>query len=696
MNPQQPGQPQNPQQPPHPAATQPLPPGYAPPPGYPIQMPQGYPQGYPMPQGYPPQMPGYPPGYPMPQGYPQGYPMPQGYPPQMPGYPPGYMPTMPMPAMMPPPAPANGAVPAAPKPASAAVPVAMPAPSAVAPSMPPPSGAAPMMPAPSTPMAIATAAPTDDGTPVAFVEHQEGEVYHPPALTHIEVGPPPNKFVQMWRKVGASSLLVSILVHAGLGVLALFIVFSTGVMDKQVDFLPGGGTAQGAKASADLQHKVQQKKRSSINKTMPMKKLVSTSMNSAITLPEAPPDSLDMPDVSAMMGGGALGASGGFGTGGAGGGFGKGMGMGGAAGFVTLPPSMRARCSTQERLEKLRQNGGSPECEAAVSASLEWLKGKQNADGSWGRNNKCAMTGLALLCYLGRCETPESPFYGDNVMKGIMFLIETQKTNKHKMFSQTLKGNAPVYEHGIATYALGEMYTLARLGSKSLPGMREAFEQGVKIIIDNQQDSGSWVYDTENGFYAGKKSREDLSVAGWQFQALKAAKNTSLKIDGLHSAITKMTKYFEDKQSKDGGFGATNRDGGYNQWSLSGVGILGLQTMAKGKTTPVKKGIKFLTEFLTAEPLDWNKNCNLYCWYYYTQAFFQQGGDDWKFYNQQFLPQILSAQQSDGSFKRGRPNMPSGDAADEIYRQCLCTLQLEVFYRYLKVGDREESSFFDK
>ncbi|MBL9178908.1 MAG: hypothetical protein JNM65_12680, partial [Verrucomicrobiaceae bacterium] len=436
--------------------------------------------------------------------------------------------------------------------------------------------------------------------------------------------------------------------------------------------------------------------RSSINKTMPMKKLVSTSMNSAITLPEAPPDALDMPDVSAMMGGGALGASGGFGTGGAGGGFGKGMGMGGAAGFVTLPPSMRSRCSTQERLEKLRQNGGTPECEAAVSASLEWLKSKQNADGSWGRTNKCAMTGLALLCYLGRCETPESPFFGDNVMKGILFLIEAQKANKYKLFSQSQKGNAPVYEHGIATYALGEMYTLARLGSKSLPGMREAFEQGVKIIIDNQQTSGSWVYDGETGFYAGKNSREDLSVAGWQFQALKAAKNTSLKIEGLHSSIAKMTKYLEDKQSKDGGFGGTDRDAHYNQWSLSGVGILGLQTMAKGKTTPIKKGIKFLREFITAEPLDWNKNCNLYCWYYYTQAFFQQGGEDWKFYNQQFLPQILGAQQPDGSFKRGRPNWPAGDAADEIYRQCLCTLQLEIYYRYLKVSDREEESFFDK
>ncbi|MDI1315390.1 prenyltransferase/squalene oxidase repeat-containing protein [Prosthecobacter sp.] len=704
MNPPPPGTPPNPQPPPpSPGATQLLPQGYPP------QMPQGYPQGYPpqmpqgYPQGYPPQMPGYPPGYPMPQGYPPGYPpgypMPQGYPPQMPGYPPGYMPQMAMPAMMPPPAPSTGTVPtAAPDHASAAVPVAMPVPTA--------ASVIPMMPAPSTPMSVLAEPADDEEVAVAAVvaEHQEGEVYHPPALTHIEVGKPPNQFVQMWRKAGASSLLLSILIHAGLGVVALFIVFQSGVMDKQVDFLPGGGTAQGAKASADLQHKVQQKKRSSINKTMPMKKLVSANMNSAITLPEAPPDSLEMPDVSAMMGGGALGASAGFGLSGAGGGFGKGNGLGAAGGFVTLPPSMRSRCSTQERLEKLRQNGGTPECEAAVSASLEWLKGKQNPDGSWGKSNKAAFTGLALLCYLGRCETPESPFYGENVTKGIMYLLEVGKKNPYGIFSETGwkgeaaggKGGAGTYEHGIATYALGEMYTLARLGSKSLPGMREAFEKGVKVIIDTQTPKGAWAYGGKDQIVYNKDAGADLSVVGWQFQALKAAKNTGLKIDGLHSCIGKMTDYLETMQTKDGGFGGPNRDAHYNQWSLSGVGILGLQTMAKGKTTAIKKGMKFLTEFLTAEPLDWNKNCNLYCWYYYTQAYFQQGGEDWKFYNQQFLPQILGAQQADGSFKHGRPNWPAGDAADPIYRQCLCTLQLEVYYRYLKVGDREESSFFDK
>ena len=561
--------------------------------------------------------------------------------------------------------------------------------------MPPPAG----YPAPST---------TSGPVPVAAVEEEEavalqaapGEMYHPPALNHFESVKPPNALVKAWRKVGGGSLTLSLAIHAGILIVGGAIVVSTQMIQKQVDFLPGGGTQQGAQASAEMQHKVQQKKRTSLNKTMPMKKIVSTSQNSAVTLPDAPPDLLDVPDVSSMLGGGSLG-SGGFGKAGAGGGFGTGMGMGGMQGFVTLPPSMRSRCSPQERLKKLADSGGSPECERAVSASLEWLKQKQGPDGAWnGMGSKSAMTGLALLCYLGRCETPDSPFYGDTVMKGILYLIETSKKNPHGMICEDIYNNGSTYAHGIATYALGEMYTLARLGSKELPGMREAFEKGVKLIIDNQNERGSWTYGGKDAgmttAYTKNSKGEDLSVAGWQFQALKAAKNSGLKIQGLDSAIKKCTEYVLAKQTKDGGFGNPDRDKHYNQWSLTGAGSLALQTMSKGHTAPLKKAIGFLREFLEAEPLDWNKNCNPYCWYYYTQTFFQAGGDDWKFYNQQFLPQILAAQQPDGSFKKGRPNWPAGDATDPVYRQALCTLMLEVYYRYLKVADRDEESFFDR
>jgi hypothetical protein len=142
-----------------------------------------------------------------------------------------------------------------------------------------------------------------------------------------------------------------------------------------------------------------------------------------------------------------------------------------------------------------------------------------------------------------------------------------------------------------------------------------------------------------------------------------------------------------------------SRDAHYNQWSLTGAGTLGLQTLAKNKTKAVDEGLRFLRSFISAEPLDWNRNCNLYCWYYYTQTFFQKGGDDWKFYNEQLLPQLLNNQAADGSWKAERSDWEPGKAGDReggIYKAALCTLQLEVYYRYLKVADRDDDNFFER
>ena len=75
---------------------------------------------------------------------------------------------------------------------------------------------------------------------------------------------------------------------------------------------------------------------------------------------------------------------------------------------------MKSRCSAAERLQKLKEGGVPNTCESAVSRALEYLKTQQNPDGSFSKANKAAMTGFSLLCYFGRCETPDSPYYGDN------------------------------------------------------------------------------------------------------------------------------------------------------------------------------------------------------------------------------------------------------------------------------------------
>ena len=354
-----------------------------------------------------------------------------------------------------------------------------------------------------------------------------------------------------------------------------------------------------------------------------------------------------------------------------------------AAALNSLPESFRSRFSPTARLEAIRRGGGTPAVEAAVVASLNRFKTTQDPAGSWGRSNKGAMTGFVLQCFLGHGETADSQEFGDPVMKAMLYLMELAKKNPAGIFSENWagdKGGAGTYEHAIATTAVGEAYVLARMSGKTLPGFRECFEKAVKTIISQQTKSGSWTYGGETIAYK-PDGGSDLSLANWHFQALKVAQASALKIDGLDSCIRKALSYIDSTQTKEGGFGGANREAHYNQWSLSGGATAGYIMLGGKNPAAAKRGVKFIADFLQAEPPEWENNCNLYCWHGYSNALYLNGGTEWSVFTAKVMPQILAAQQPDGSFKRGRPNWPAGDAVDPTYRQALCTLILETFYR---------------
>jgi hypothetical protein len=171
--------------------------------------------------------------------------------------------------------------------------------------------------------------------PIAVLETAEVVA---PVTVQIETRRPPNRFVQMWKTIGGGSLTLSIAIHAGLLLLAGTIILVQQMEDKQVDFLPGGGTQQGAEASSELAERVQIKKQQKLNKKSPMARVVSTSIDAEMTLPDVPLDMISLPDMGSL-GGGKLG-SGGFGSGGTGGGFGNGHGTGGMSGMTFKPIMM--------------------------------------------------------------------------------------------------------------------------------------------------------------------------------------------------------------------------------------------------------------------------------------------------------------------------------------------------------------------
>lgn len=162
--------------------------------------------------------------------------------------------------------------------------------------------------------------------------------YAPPLVSFTTTSEAPARpafsLLRWWKQVGGGSLTFSLALHAALLILAGWMVFTTTQTVKNVDFLPGGGTQQGKVASENLAHQVQQKRRQSISKLQPLRKIVTNNLAAAVALPDAPLETLDLPSSDSLMSAGRI--SGGFGSQGQGGGFGGGLGLGSATGFVSM------------------------------------------------------------------------------------------------------------------------------------------------------------------------------------------------------------------------------------------------------------------------------------------------------------------------------------------------------------------------
>ena len=348
----------------------------------------------------------------------------------------------------------------------------------------------------------------------------------------------------------------------------------------------------------------------------------------------------------------------------------------GSPGFNKIPQDMRKRCSLQDRIQRLKENGGNEKCEEAVMKALRYFKGNQAGDGSWGGGTKVAYTGLVLLAYLGHCETPLSEEFGACVQDAIVFLVDTAQKNKGRLASN-LQDKHWCYSHAIAAYALAESYTFCSQLGVNLPNLEQSVQNSIQWIIDNQNKSGGWDYSYEE---AGARGG-DMSITAWQMQALKAALHTGLDFRNMKGCIRDGLKYCETCQATDGGFGYTGtRALGDGHSTLVGAGTLCFQQHKGASNSNARKGIRYIDK---QSKFDYqNGPCNLYEHYYSSQAVINNGGKSWMQYNEMFRDTLLAAQNADGSWPA--PPQP-GPAArnDPVYVTALATLMLEVYYRFL-------------
>jgi hypothetical protein len=334
----------------------------------------------------------------------------------------------------------------------------------------------------------------------------------------------------------------------------------------------------------------------------------------------------------------------------------------GAAAVVGQGPFGGRSAGGRDALRK--KFGGDPAGEDAIMRALRWLQKVQAPDGSW---HDEAYTGMALLCFLAHGETPIAEEFGDTVERAMRWLAPRVPV---------VNGRSDAYKNGIATYAIAEACGMTRDSSLDVGFAREAMDRGLKHIIAGQQDSGGFDY-----AYA-KGERWDLSVVGWQCQALKAGYNAGSEVSGIKQAMKKSANFVRNVTYNQGHFGYSSKPAQNAEPSnMSGVGALILQLLESRRNAFSETAVgKILIERLPGYKFN-NSSGSLYGWYYDTQAVFNAGGYRWKKWNKVFQPELMNHQHPDGYWTVEGGHFKGAEG--RVFATTLCLLQLQVYYRYL-------------
>ena len=342
-------------------------------------------------------------------------------------------------------------------------------------------------------------------------------------------------------------------------------------------------------------------------------------------------------------------------------------------------PSVYGGRSAAGRASMVSRFGGNKVGQDRLLKALWWLKKVQKPDGSWGTVGQAAHTGLALLTFLAHGETPTSKHFGTTVKKAMQWLVNDPIDTK----------SLHAYPHAIKTYALAEAYAMTGVSM-----LEDKMNQCVRILIDGQQEGGCYDYN-----YKTNQNRQDLSFAGWNFQALKAAYGAGCEEKGLQEAIYKAIEWL--KKNSDGEaqfpYSTSNNEPktGKAKHTMRAVGVLCLQLFGEGGAGEIKDDIDTIAKDDLAS-LDWNNPpaSSLYGWYYATQAMFQAGGAKWRPWNRKFQKEIGDAQHPEGYWVYpGKSHAKGDDITQKVYATTLCALMLTVYYRYLPsskgaIGDK--------
>jgi len=328
----------------------------------------------------------------------------------------------------------------------------------------------------------------------------------------------------------------------------------------------------------------------------------------------------------------------------------------------------------------LVNTGGDENTEAAVAAALRFLATHQRRDGGWdpqasgagversplglsrggaGARADTAITGLALLTMLGAGNTHAKGDYADNVYRGLVYLMRTQKPDG------SLSGNAAVYA---STYSHG-MAALAMCEAAAITGDAAAVDAATRAIAHTRRIQ----HPTTGGWRYLQGDPGDLSQLGWQAMVVDAGDRAGVAIDPKLIAGTR--RFLRSVRSGQHGGLASYRPGERASPTMTAEALATRLLLGDHVSeAEIDEAESYLLQNLPGTGTD-----NYYYWYYATLALHQLQDDAWRRWNEALKARLLSTQQSDGSWSS---DTLWGGYGGTVYTTSMAALCLETYYRH--------------
>lgn len=325
--------------------------------------------------------------------------------------------------------------------------------------------------------------------------------------------------------------------------------------------------------------------------------------------------------------------------------------------------------------------GGNATTEAAVKSGLRWLAKNQKKDGSWSltgpygdgavNENEVAATAMALLAFQGAGNTHKRGDFKRNVARGWDWLLEEQDGDGN--FYHEGPFNHRFYTNGQCTIALCELYGMTKDDK-----FREPAERAVEYLLRSQSSEGGWKY--------APQGRSDTSVTGWIVMALQSARMAYLAIPDDN--LRRVERFLDKVASRDGSRYAYERGKEPNP-AMTAEALLCRQYLGWPRDDErLVKGVQYLTD--PDNLIDYDRNHNVYYWYYAAQVCHHMEGEYWKRWNsvmRQAVPeQQVKKGREAGSWDPLRPRPDEWERyGGRLYVTCLSIYMLEVYYRHLPI-----------